>query len=172
MHDGYLKANGLGAMEANSLDTVKMHLRHFAKTLGNGFPVQTLDAMHIQQHINRRCRQKGIRKKFLSTTTLKKEVGSMRACWNWGVAAGLLHGPFPVNNSITYPKSEEKEPFQTWKEIERKISRNGLSDAEIRELWDSQHHADLGMVGPQRSAHPGQSFPIKDLGPSVFPSRW
>ena len=145
-------------MEANSLDTVKMHLRHFAKTLGNGFPVQTLDAMHIQQHINRRCRQKGIRKKFLSTTTLKKEVGSMRACWNWGVAAGLLHGPFPVNNSLTYPKSEEKEPFQTWKEIERKISRNGLSDAEIRELWDSQHHADLGMVGPSARRIQARAF--------------
>ena len=33
----------------------------------------------------------------------------------------------------------------------------------------SQHHADLGMVGPQRSAHPGQSFPIKDLGPVGLP---
>jgi integrase len=137
LHDRYLKAHELGAMEANSLGTVKMHLRHVAKTLGYGFPVQTLDATHIQQHIDRRCRQKGIRKKFLSTTTLKKEVGSMRACWNWGVAAGLLHGPFPVNKSLKYPKSEEKEPFQTWAEIERKISRGGLSDVEVRELWDS-----------------------------------
>ena len=137
LHESYLKAHELGAMEVNSLDTVTMHLRHFAKTLGNAFPVQTLDASHVQLHINRRSRQKGIRKKLLSTTTLKKEVGSMRACWNWGVSAGLLHGAFPVNKSLKYPKSEEKEPFQTWAEIERKISRGGLSDADVRELWDS-----------------------------------
>ncbi|HEY7426845.1 MAG TPA: hypothetical protein VH682_21595 [Gemmataceae bacterium] len=137
LHERYLKAHELGAMEVNSLDTVTMHLRHFAKTLGNAFPVQTLDASHVQLHINRRSRQKGIRKKLLSTTTLKKEVGSMRACWNWGVSAGLLHGAFPVNKSLKYPKSEEKEPFQTWAEIERKISRGGLSDADVRELWDS-----------------------------------
>jgi integrase len=61
----------------------------------------------------------------------------MRACWNWGVAAGLAHGAFPVNKSLKYPKTEEKEPFQTWAEIERKLSRGGLSDAEVRELWDS-----------------------------------
>ncbi|MEX1223634.1 MAG: site-specific integrase, partial [Pirellulales bacterium] len=35
-----------------------------------------------------------------------------------------------------YPKFEEKPPFQTCEEIERKIARGGLSAAEQADLWD------------------------------------
>jgi integrase len=134
--DRYLQALGNGAMEENSLDTTRMHLRHFTRTLGANFPVQTLDLAHVQQHVDRRACQKGIRKKLLSPTTLKKEVTSVRACWNWGVAAGLVSRPFPRNKDLKYPKGDEKPPFQTREEIERQIARGGLTDAEVRELWD------------------------------------
>ncbi|MBM4073199.1 MAG: site-specific integrase [Planctomycetes bacterium] len=123
-------------MEENSLDTVKMHLRHFAKTVGNGFPIQTLSTIQVQQHIDRRARKKGLRKRPLSPMTLKKEVTSLRACWNWGLSAGLLVGTFPNNKALKYPKGDAKPHFQTWKEIERKIARGGLSAAEIKDLWD------------------------------------
>lgn len=35
-----------------------------------------------------------------------------------------------------YPKTGEKPPFQTWEEIERKVARGGLSEAEQKALWD------------------------------------
>jgi hypothetical protein len=61
-----LQAVGLGAMEANSLDTVKMHLRNFVGSLGAHFPIQTLKLDHLQEHIERRavpgaCRPPGWR---------------------------------------------------------------------------------------------------------------
>ena len=37
---------------------------------------------------------------------------------------------------MKYPKEEEKPSFQTWEEIERKIARGGLSEAEQAELWE------------------------------------
>jgi integrase len=134
--DRYLQALGNGAMEENSLDTTRMHLRHFTRTLGANFPVQTLDLAQVQQHVDRRARQKGLRKRLLSPTTLRKEVTSIRACWNWGVAAGLVGRPFPTNKNLKYPKGDEKPPFQTREEIERLIARGGLTEAEERELWD------------------------------------
>jgi integrase len=136
LRDLYLQAHETGAVEANSLATVRMHLGHFARTLGNSFPVPTLAQVHVQQHIDRRARQKGIRHRPLSPTTLKKEVASLRACWNWAVSASLVSGAFPTNKNLKYPKAQEKEHFQTREEIERKIRRGGMPDADVKELWD------------------------------------
>jgi integrase len=63
-------------------------------------------------------------------------MASFRACWNWGVQAGQLTGTFPALG-LRYPKTDEKAPFQTRIEIERKIARGGLTETEIRRLWDS-----------------------------------
>ena len=135
LKDRYLQAVGVGAMEDNSLDTVRMHLNHFVKTLGTAFSIQTLALSHLQDHVERRAKKKGHFKKPISPVTLKKEMASFRACWNWGVEAGLLTGRFP-NKGLKYPKTTDKPPFQTWEEIERHIARGGLSEAEQKELWD------------------------------------
>jgi site-specific recombinase XerD len=131
----YVETHSHGTMEQNSLDTVRLHLRHFVVSLGETFPVQALTLGQLQDHVNRRVRKKGLRKIPISPTTLRKEVASFRACWNWGVHAGLLKGPFP-NRGLKYPKGDEKPPFQTWEEIERQIQRGGLSELQQKGLWD------------------------------------
>ncbi len=136
LRERYLQAVGLGSMEANSLDTVTMHLGHFVKSLGAHFPIQTMTLDHLQRHIERRARSRGHFQKRISPVTLKKEVTSFRACWNWGVSAGLLAGKFPSNKALKYPKEDEKPPFQTREEIERTIARGGLSPVEEKALWN------------------------------------
>ena len=42
-------------MEANSLYTVRIHLGHVAKTIGESFPIGTLEGSHLQLHIDRRA---------------------------------------------------------------------------------------------------------------------
>jgi integrase len=133
--DGYTAACSVGAMEENSLDTTKMHLRHFVATLGKGFAVGSLKLADLQRHVERRAKKRGIRKRLLSPTTIRKEVATLRAAWNWGVQAGLLSGPFP-HRGLKYPKSTEKPPFQTWEEIERQIQAGGLDAIQQRDLWD------------------------------------
>jgi hypothetical protein len=55
LKDRYLHTHGAGAMEKNSLDTASMHLRHFIKTFGVNFHVQTLTMAKLQEHVNRRA---------------------------------------------------------------------------------------------------------------------
>ncbi len=132
--DAYLAAHGVGSIEENSLATVRMHLGHFTATLGKRFPVQRLTLADLQRHVDRRAR-KVYRGKPLSPVTLRKEMATFRACWNWGVQGGKLRGPFP-SAGLKYPKADEKPPFQTWKEIERQIARGGLTEAEQQALWE------------------------------------
>jgi integrase len=134
LRDQYIAAHSSGAMEDNSLATVKMHLRHVTKTLGANFPIENLLLVHLQQHVERRSK-KIYRSRPLSPVTLRKELASFRACWNWGVQAGKVKGVFP-SRGLKYPKRSEKPPFQTWEEIERRIARGSLTKYEQAELWD------------------------------------
>jgi integrase len=133
LRDRYVATLSGGAVEENSLATIQMHLRHFVATLGEGFPVRQLAQPDLQRHINRRAAKKGSRGKRLSPVTLRKEMASFRAMWNWGVHATLVAESFP-GRGLVYPKADEKPPFQTKEEIERKL--RGLSARERAELWD------------------------------------
>jgi hypothetical protein len=54
--DSYLAVHSIGSMEANSLATVRMHLGHFAATLGDRFPAQRLTLADLQRHVDRRAK--------------------------------------------------------------------------------------------------------------------
>ena len=132
--ESYLAAHDCGAMEENSLATVDIHLRHMQKSLGASFRLEDLTVVDLQRHIDRR-RQKKHRGKPLSPVTLKKEVASFRAAWNWAATIGLLSRPFP-GKGLVYPKRDEKPPFRTWQEIERCVTRSGLTAEEEAALWE------------------------------------
>lgn len=123
-----------GAMEANSLQTVLLHMQHFRRILGESFSVQGLQYHHLQSYVQTRSQER-FRGKAISPTTIRKEVTSFSGVWRWAIAMGLLTGSFPVQG-LRYPKTTEKPPFQTWAEIEQQIARGGLSKPEIAELWD------------------------------------
>src|SRR5262245_42330000 len=48
----YLETYKQGAMEENSLDTVRMHLRHFAKTFGERFAIRQMTLADLQRHVS------------------------------------------------------------------------------------------------------------------------
>jgi integrase len=129
----YLETHQNGAMEENSLSTVRIHLNHFERTLGERFPVQELTLADLQRHLNRRQEVK-YRGKKLSPITLRKEMASFRAAWNWATHMSLVQGAFP-SCGLVYPKADEKMPFMTWQEIERKIDPT-MKEGERAELWD------------------------------------
>ncbi|MBI2808181.1 MAG: site-specific integrase [Planctomycetes bacterium] len=129
----YLQVQQNGGMEANSLATVTMHLGHVERTLGKGFPLQELTLADLQRHVTTRS-QKKYRGKKLSPATLKREMSSFRAAWNWAAPMGLVKGSFP-SKGLVFPKSDEKLPFMTWPEIERRLQVKGLSPSKIEELW-------------------------------------
>lgn len=134
--DLYLAALGNGSVEANSLENLAMHLNHFCRKFGDGFVLQDLTTSRLQDYLNTRVRRKGKSSVPLSTVTLRKEVATLRACFNWAEQTGLLTGRFP-NRGLRFPKGEDKRPFMTWEDIERRVGRGGLTPYETKRFWDS-----------------------------------
>jgi hypothetical protein len=56
--DRFLKTFSGGAGEDSTLYTAKIHLAHFAATLGETFPMNALTARDLQRHIDRRLKAK------------------------------------------------------------------------------------------------------------------
>ena len=134
--DRYLATHESGGMESDSLRTVRIHLGHIAATLGERFPLLSLTSSDLQRHITRRAGVKRAGGRRLSPTTIRKELASFRAAWNWGVHMGLLSGHFP-NKGLVYPKTDELPPYQTREEIERQIAAGGLTQEQIDGLWEA-----------------------------------
>jgi integrase len=128
--DRYLATHANGTVEENSLGTARSHLNQFAGTVGERFRVQGLTLLDLQGHVERR------RKKGVSAVTLKKEIASVRACWNWAVHDGILKGAFP-GKGLRFPKEGEKEPFRTFAEVEAIIAAENPDDARRDMLWEA-----------------------------------
>lgn len=132
LRDRYLAAYGNGAVEPSSLATLRIHLKHLGETFGEMFPVTTLALADVQRHVDRRAAS-SFRGKWIGPVTIRKEVTTFRAAWNWGLAGGLVAGVFPVKG-LVYAKTDEKPPFMTRAEIGRKLP--GLTAEEQAGLWE------------------------------------
>ena len=92
--------------------------RHFCRILGEGFPLGELSLTKLQDYVNQRANAK------ISPVTIRKEIATLRAAWNWGEPMDLTSGKFP-NRGLRYPKADEKPPFMTMAEIERQVASGG-----------------------------------------------
>ncbi|HYT93290.1 MAG TPA: site-specific integrase [Gemmataceae bacterium] len=126
LRDRYVSTHSNGTIEANSLDTVRLHFSHFCRSLGDGFPLHELSLLCLQEYIDGRAR------KGISPVTMRKEVATVRAAWNWGQPMGLTTGQFPARG-LRYPKGKEKPAFMTRAQIEREIA---AGHEEPAELWE------------------------------------
>jgi integrase len=124
-----------GSMESNSLYTAKIHMVHFERILGEKFSVRSMGLFDLQRYVRERGKEKGRRDAFVSPTTIRKELATFSAIWNWGRAVGQVNGSFP-NKGLRFAKTNEKPPFQTREEIDRQLARGGLSESEQEALWD------------------------------------
>ncbi len=135
LRERYLTTHSNGSLEKTTLDGIRLHFRHLVATLGESFPLASLGLAELQKHVDRRATAKGIGGK-LSPATIRKEIVTLRTAWNWAVQMGLVSGRFP-NKGLRYPKRDEKPPFQTRAEIERRVAGGGLTSGQISELWDA-----------------------------------
>jgi integrase len=148
LRERYLATHGNGTLEANTLDTCRLHLGHFCRLLGAGCPLGGLSLAGLQDYVNKRAAAQ------VSPVTIRKEVATLRAAWNWGGPMGLTEGTFP-SRGLRYPKADEKPPFQTMDEIRRQVDAGGDPEA----LWEALYlQADeLGELLAhvrERAAHP------------------
>jgi integrase len=123
LREGYLNTVNNGAIEANTLTTAKIHLAHIEQSFGKKFILAGLTLGKLQEHITRRSKE-------VAAVTIKKELDTFRSVWHWGLRMKWIDQPFP-SSGLVYPKTEEKLPFMTWNEIERRVKAGGNAD----ELW-------------------------------------
>jgi integrase len=121
-------------MEANSLETFGFHKKHLLRILGSRTGVQGVTVSEMQRYVNARSHEE-YRGKLISPRTIKKEIATFRAVWNWGVLHSRLTGHAPVRG-LKYEKESEKLPFMTWDEIETRVQKGGLDEEAIASLWD------------------------------------
>ncbi len=123
------------SLEQNTVYTVKIHLAHIKRVLGERLRVDSLSFSDLQRYVDKRSADIGPRGKNISAVTIKKELTSFSGVWNWATRTSQVKFPFP-NKGLRYAKVDEKPPFQTWAEIQRRIDLGGLSDVETAELWE------------------------------------
>src|SRR5262249_1050600 len=111
------------------------HFGHLVRLLGKQFPMADLSQTTLQDYANKRSKMKW-RGGTIRSATIKKELISLRTAWNWGEGGGVGLGRFPSLRQVRLQKPEEKPPFQTWAEIERRIALGGLTKAQIEESWN------------------------------------
>jgi integrase len=89
---------------------------------------------NMQNYVDRRLRD-SYRDKPIRPDTVKKEVATFRLIWNWAVSQDYLTGPAPTKG-LKYPKTEQKLPFMTRKDIEKIANRGGLTEQQQKALWN------------------------------------
>jgi integrase len=136
LFEWYFANQTAGAKEAKTLETERLHSRHFLRLLGKTKTLSAIRGQDLQEgYINQRAKESW-RKKPIRAETIKKEVDTLGMVWRRASKLGLVD-VLPPTDGLVYPKGREKPPFQTWAEIERNIARGGLTPAEAREQWDS-----------------------------------
>lgn len=150
LRDRYLETFANGTIEASTLSLRQIHFRHLFRILGD-VPLSELTHERLQEYINRRASQS--KKNKVGEVTIRKEIATLRAAWNWGCRSNLAVGQLP-NRGLRYPKAQEKPPFMTREEIERQI-RLGAGD----EFWECLYLqiddiVEVLKIAKERASHP------------------
>lgn len=133
----YQEKHPEGAKEESTRYTEDIHIEHLLRLLGAKTSVHSLTTGVLQTYVGLRSLEKGRGGKTVSHVTVKKEIGTLASIWNkWGLPQGVMNGTAPTKGLI-YRKDKPKPPFQTREQIERRIARGGLSEADEKELWNS-----------------------------------
>jgi hypothetical protein len=144
--DEYKKSMPEGALENGSLLTVEIHMRHVMRILGANKSLSELNASDLQHYVTSRSKEPGLTG-TVSAVTIRKEVTTLGSLWNWAASQGFVSLVFP-RNGLIFPKHTEKPPFQTRKQIERQIKRDGLSEEQADAHWDCLYldHTELDKL--------------------------
>ena len=151
--ESYLASMPEGALESNTRNCIDIHIRHFEREFGRQLSLLEIDQVKLQEYVNKRAKAKGRRGMPLRPETIKKELATLTAIWNWALRAKHVDAPLE-KYGLRFPKSPQKPPFQTFAEVTRKCKLPGLR-LRCRIAWQS---TSAGPACP-RSCSPSSSSP-------------
>jgi integrase len=121
-----------GAKKGNSLGTNKTHGKNLVRVLGADCTLLALTKPGaLQGYVAERAKK-------VEGETIKKEISTLGTVWRWARNNGLTKTDFPADlkSRLDLPKGHDKAEFQTWKQIEEKIQRGGMTEEEQQGMWD------------------------------------
>lgn len=122
------------AKEPNTVSLESTHIKHFLRLLPANKVAGAISSADLQRYVERRLSEER-NGRFTSPETVKREIGTFRGIWKWAKneyveddcpSAGIIQG-----------KADAKPPFMLRSEIEHRISRGGLSEIQVKDLWSS-----------------------------------
>lgn len=166
LYQRYQKSLPEDSVEAGSLYTASIHMRHITKILGAALDLRNLDTEQLQSYVNKRASQPGRFGRSVSTTTIKKELATLRSLWNWAIRHDYVAKPLSLHG-LNYPKLDEKPPFRTREEIELEIEIGQHCPQQQQELWQSlylraEEIAEILSIIKSNAAH-GYLYPMAAL---------
>jgi site-specific recombinase XerD len=99
-----------------TLCTERVHIRHLKREIGEEKTFDVIDLSVLQMYVNRRAKK-------VNGDTIRKELVTFRQIWDWAKARKYVTRECPIYNdgrkwAVKTPKSEDREKFQTWEQIE------------------------------------------------------
>ena len=125
--------------EESTRKTERFHLRHLRRLLNTAASLNMVKVATLQAYVDKRLSEQ-YRGRLILPDTARNEIVTFRLIWNWAVQQELVAIACPTKG-LVFPNRDEKPPFMTRREIERKIARGGLSDKQLAELWESLYLA-------------------------------
>mgnify|MGYP003390237633 CR=1 FL=1 len=135
MFDAYRTGLPDGAKETQTISGEDIHIKHLTRHLGMNRAISSISLTDIQDYVAKRS-QDDYRGKSISVDTIRKELSTFRLIWNWALTETRISKPCPTKG-VKYPKRDAKPHFVTIDEIQRIVSRGGLTEPEVEVLWDS-----------------------------------
>ncbi|MCB0327918.1 MAG: tyrosine-type recombinase/integrase [Bdellovibrionales bacterium] len=141
----------------------EIHVRHLKRYFSDSvyLPSLTLDQLQKYVHHRRRMKYRGVE---ISGKTIRKELVTFRQIWDWARERKLVVTDCPLLDHrhkwiVNIPKPEEKEKFQAWTQIEKRIQRGGLDRKSQKRLWeclflDEKQIAELLKHVKKKANHP------------------
>ena len=101
--EAFLDSIPEGSLEENTLSGMEIHFTHLFRVLGKSRLLRSLTLENLQDYVDARSKDDGLRGKKLSPATIKKELTTLRTLWNWAKNAEYFHRAFP-SRGLRYPK--------------------------------------------------------------------
>lgn len=83
---------------------IDIHIRHFEREFGRQLSLLEIDQVKLQEYVNKRAKAKGRRGMPLRPETIKKELATLTAIWNWALRAKHVNAPLEKYGLATRPK--------------------------------------------------------------------
>jgi hypothetical protein len=93
LRDKYVETFGNGTIESSTLYARQIHFGHLVRVLGEDVKLLDLTHERLQEYVNKRGAK--TKRNGVGEVTIRKEIATLRAAWNWGSRSNLVTGTLP-----------------------------------------------------------------------------